>query len=82
MKSLLAFTFYLVIALGVITCFSSLGNVNPYSFPSAVQALKIIKYNEIPTPQSETAYWKTTLVNEIEYPIPSILARARVNEVN
>jgi hypothetical protein len=73
MKSLLAFTFYLVIALGVITCFSSLGNVNPYSFPSAVQALKIIKYNEIPTPQSETAYWKTTLVNEIEYPIPSIL---------
>lgn len=73
MKSLLIFTFYLVIALGVITCFSLLGNVNPFSFPSAVQALKTIRYSKILTPQNDTTYWESTLAYEVEYPIPSIL---------
>lgn len=72
-KSLLIFTLYLVIALGVITCFSLLGNVNPFSFPSAVQALRTIRHGGILTPRNNITYWESTLIHEVEYPTPSIL---------
>jgi len=65
---------YFVIAICAVTSFSFLGNVNPYSFPSAVQASKIVACGKILVDfQNEVTYWERALTNEVEYPIPSIL---------
>ena len=73
-KSTSIFTLYLVIAMSIITSFSLLGNVNPYSFPSATQALEILKYGKMLTAhQAGISYWEENLISEIEYPVPSML---------
>jgi hypothetical protein len=60
--------------MGIITSFSLLGNVNPYSFPPATQALEVLKYGKILTAyQDGTSYWEKTLISEVEYPAPSTL---------
>jgi hypothetical protein len=43
MKNTLIFALYLVVTISAMTWFSLTGNVNPYSFPPATQALEILK---------------------------------------
>jgi hypothetical protein len=65
---------YFVVTISIVISFSFLGNVNPYSFPSAVQASKIVACGKIAADfQNEVTYWERTLTSEVEYPIPSVL---------
>ena len=74
-KNNLVLLAYFVFVVGILVFIPLSGNIGPFSFPSSVLAMNILRYGRIILPSSlpVNAFWIDALSVERDYPLPSIL---------
>jgi hypothetical protein len=74
-KNNLVLLVYFVFVVGILVFIPLSGNVDPFSFPSSVLAMNILRYDRIILPSSLpiNVFWIDALSVERNYPLPSIL---------